>query len=103
MDVADEAKRFERRVPRFPFLFDGRVFGGVLFSQGRFGERGLGREAGEQQNQHSFQIHDCFILNVLFTQHAGLFVSEFHSEGVQPETAHACKALHKSLLKSNAH
>ena len=35
MDVADEAKRLERRVPRFPFLFDGRVFGGVLFGQGR--------------------------------------------------------------------
>jgi hypothetical protein len=51
MDVADEAKRRERRVPRLPFLFDRRVFGGVLFGQGRFAQRDLGREAGEQQNQ----------------------------------------------------
>jgi hypothetical protein len=51
MDVADEAKRLEWRVPRLPFLFDRRVFGGVLFSQGRFTHRDLGREAGEQDNQ----------------------------------------------------
>lgn len=48
MDVADEAKRRERRVPRLPFLFDRSVFGGVLFGQGSFAQRDLGREAGEQ-------------------------------------------------------
>jgi len=54
MDVADEAKRRERRVSRLPFLFDCRVFGGVLFGQGRFGQRDPGREASEQQNQILF-------------------------------------------------
>lgn len=57
MEVADEAKRLERRVPRLPFLFDRRVFGGVLFGQGRFAQRDLGREAGEQQNQTSLHVH----------------------------------------------
>jgi hypothetical protein len=47
MDVADEAKRLERRVPRLPFPLDRRVFGDVLFGQGRFGLRELGNETGE--------------------------------------------------------
>ena len=48
MDVADEVKRRERRVPSLPFLLDRRVFGGVLFGQGRLAQCDLGREAGEQ-------------------------------------------------------
>ena len=56
VDVADETKRLERRVPRLPFLFDRRVFGGVLVGQGRLAHRELGGEAGEQQNQISFHV-----------------------------------------------
>jgi hypothetical protein len=48
MDVADEVKRRERRVPSLPFLLDRRVFGSILFGQGRLGQCDLGREAGEQ-------------------------------------------------------
>ncbi len=57
MDVADEAKRRERRVPRLPFLFDRRVFGGVLFGQERFAQRDLGREASEEKNQIWFHVY----------------------------------------------
>jgi hypothetical protein len=39
-------------------LFDRRVFGGVLFGQGRLAQRDLGREAGEQHNQISFHVHN---------------------------------------------
>jgi hypothetical protein len=38
--------------------FDRRVFGGVLFGQGRLAQRDLGREAGEQQQQISFHVHN---------------------------------------------
>ena len=48
MEVADEAKPQGRRVPSLPFLLDRRVFGSILFGQGRLGQCDLGREAGEQ-------------------------------------------------------
>ena len=63
MNVADEAKRLERCVPRFPFLFDRRVFGGALFGQGRFAHRDLGREAGEQHEQILLHVHSHVALN----------------------------------------
>lgn len=66
MDVPGEAKRFERRVPRLPFPFDRRVFGDVLFGQGKFAQRDPGRESGEQGKHFLFHVRSHIAFNPAF-------------------------------------